>query len=118
MATGHQLGLRLFLEGVEVSHETLALELIEKVGPIPGFYLGEAHTRKWWQKEQFVPKASDQLTHLEWEMAGKKEALDYAKEMTAEILANYVHDLPEDQDAELDRILDEARDYYRSKDLL
>lgn len=107
-----------FLQGVEVSDETLALELIEKVGPIPGFFLGEAHTREWWAKEQFIPRASDQLTHLEWEAAGKKSALDYAKEITAELLANYVHDLPEDQDAELDRILDEARDYYRKKDLL
>ena len=92
--------------------------LIEKVGPIPGFFLGEAHTREWWSKEQFVPKASDQLTHLEWEVQGKKSALDYAKEITAQILADYEHDLPEDQEAELDRILDEAREYYREKDLL
>jgi trimethylamine--corrinoid protein Co-methyltransferase len=107
-----------FLEGVEVSHDTLALDLIEKIGPIPGFYLGEEHTREWWAKEQFIPRASDQLTHLEWEVAGKKSALDYAKEQVAEILANYEHTLSPDKDAELDRILDEAREYYRKKDLL
>ncbi len=107
-----------FLEGVEVSPDTLALDLIEKVGPIPGFFLGEAHTREWWAKEQYVPKASDQLTHLEWAVAGKKGAIDYAKEQVEEILANYEHTLPEDQEAELDRILDDAREYYRKKGLL
>jgi trimethylamine--corrinoid protein Co-methyltransferase len=107
-----------FMEGVEVSHETLALDLIEKIGPIPGFFLGEQHTRDWWPKEQYVPEASDQLTHLEWEVAGKKSALDYAKEKCADILANYEHTLPPDKDEELDRILDDAREYYRKKDLL
>ena len=107
-----------FMEGVEVTPATLALDLIEKVGPSPGFFLGVQHTRDWWAKEQYVPEASDQLTHLEWEVAGKKSALDYAKEQVEEILANYEHTLSPDKDAELDRILDEAREYYRKKDLL
>ena len=58
------------------------------------------------------------MTHLEWEVAGKKSALDYAKEQVEEILTNYEHTLSPDKDAELDRILDEAREYYRKKDLL
>ena len=40
------------LEGVQVNEETLALDLIEQVGPIPGEYLSKKHTRDWWQKEQ------------------------------------------------------------------
>jgi len=106
-----------FLKGVEVSDDTLALDLIQQIGPIPGFFLGEAHTREWWQKEQYVPVASDQLTYPEWEAAGKKDALDYAKEKVDEMLANYEHDLPEEQDLELDRILNEARQYYQKKGL-
>jgi len=39
-----------FLEGVKVNDETLAIDLIEEVGPIPGFYLNKEHTRKWWKK--------------------------------------------------------------------
>jgi trimethylamine--corrinoid protein Co-methyltransferase len=42
-----------FLQGAEVSAETLAVDLIEDVGPIPGHYLGKAHTREWWKKEFF-----------------------------------------------------------------
>jgi trimethylamine--corrinoid protein Co-methyltransferase len=106
-----------FLQGVEVSDDTLALDLIQQIGPIPGFFLGEAHTREWWQKEQYVPVASDQLTYPEWEAAGKKSALDYAKEKVDEMLANYEHDLPEEQDVELDRILNDARQFYQKKGL-
>jgi trimethylamine--corrinoid protein Co-methyltransferase len=107
-----------FIEGVQVNDETLALDLIEKVGPIPGFFLGEAHTRKWWHEEQFVPRASDQLTYPEWLERGKKSALDYAKEKVADILAAYEPTLPEDKEQELDRIMDEAREHYRKKGLI
>jgi trimethylamine--corrinoid protein Co-methyltransferase len=84
-----------FLEGMKVNHETLAIDLIEKVGPIPGFFLSEAHTREWWKKEQYLPKVFDQSTYTEW----------------------YQHTLPEDKEEELDRILEEARQYYRKKGL-
>jgi trimethylamine--corrinoid protein Co-methyltransferase len=107
-----------FLEGVEVTNETLAIDLIEKVGPIPGFFLSEAHTREWWQKEQFVPQASDQLTYPEWIAVGKKSALDYAKERVEEILKTYEHTLAADKEAELDRILEDARAYYKEKGLI
>lgn len=107
-----------FIEGVDVTDETLVIDLIEKVGPIPGFYLGEAHTRQWWPKEQFVPLASDQLTYPEWIANGKKSALVYAKERVEEILAGYEHTLPEDKEEALDRILAEAEQYYRRKGLI
>ena len=35
-----------------------------------------------------------------------------------DILANYEHTLPEDQEQELDRILEEARAYYKKKGLI
>jgi len=54
-----------FIEGIEVNDETMAVDLIEEVGPIPGFYLNKEHTRKWWRKEQYVPKAADRLTYPE-----------------------------------------------------
>jgi trimethylamine--corrinoid protein Co-methyltransferase len=107
-----------FLESVTVNHETLAVDLIEQVGPIPGFFLDKAHTREWWKQEQFIPQASDQLSHKEFEELGKKAALDYAKEKVDEILANYDHDLPADQEQELDNILEEAKAYYRQKGLM
>ena len=35
------------LEGVEINDETLAIDLINAVGPIPGYYLNKEHTMKW-----------------------------------------------------------------------
>jgi trimethylamine--corrinoid protein Co-methyltransferase len=36
-----------FIEGAAVTGDTLALDLIEAVGPIPGTYIDKAHTRRW-----------------------------------------------------------------------
>jgi trimethylamine--corrinoid protein Co-methyltransferase len=108
-----------FIEGEEVNEETIALELIEEVGPIPGHYLNTAHTRKWWQKEQYMPKAADRLTYPEWVAQGKKSALDYAKERMEEILATHEPEpLTPSQEEDLERILKEARKSYRERGLI
>ncbi len=109
-----------FIEGVTVSDETIALELIEKVGPIPGNYLKTAHTREWWSKEQYMPRAADDLTYPEWMQSGKKDCLDYAREVMGEILANHKVSKPltSGQESEIGRILREARSYYRKRGLI
>jgi len=108
-----------FLEGVLVNDETLAIDLIKAVGPVPGVYLDKAHTRKWWQKEQFLPKAADRLTYPEWMEKGKKSALDYAKDRVEEILATHKpKPLSPSQDEEIERILEEARAYYKKRGLI
>lgn len=108
-----------FIEGVEVTEETLAIDLIEEVGPIPGFYLDKRHTRKWWKKEQFVPKVADRLTYPEWLKKGKKSALEYARERMKNILATHEpKSLSEDQEKEIRKILEDARNYYKGKDMM
>ncbi len=105
-----------FIGGVEVNNETLALDLINEVGPIPGHYLNRAHTRKWWKKEQFVPKVADRLPYPEWMKTGKKTSLDYAKQKMEKILATHNPvPLTEDQDKEIEKILKEARKYYKTR---
>jgi trimethylamine--corrinoid protein Co-methyltransferase len=107
------------IEGFEVNDETLALDLIEKVGPIPGSYLDKKHTRIWWKSQQFIPKTADRTTYPEWIETGKKTALDYAKERTEQILRHHkVPPLDEDTDRALDEILKEAEAHYRSMGLL
>lgn len=108
-----------FLQGVQVNEETLALDLINEVGPIPGMYLDKAHTRTWWKKEQFMPKVADRLSLPEWMESGKKSALDYAKERMEEILATHKPEpLTAKQEEDVERILEEARQYYRGKGLM
>ena len=108
-----------FVQGIEVNDETLAVDLINEVGPIPGMYLDKAHTRKWWRREQFIPKAADRLGIPEWKEKGKKSAIDYAKERMEEILATHKPDpLTPKQEEDIARILEEAWQYYRKRDLI
>ena len=96
----------------------MAIDLIEETGPIPGFYLNTAHTRKWWKLEQFLPHVADMLTYTEWLRTGKKSALDHAKERVDELLASWESKLPPGKEAELNRILEECRQWYNKKGLM
>ena len=79
-----------FISGVEVNEETIAFDLIKKVGPVPGHYLSTKHTRKWWKIAQFMPKSADRTSNYkEWESRGKKTTIDLAKERVTEILNSY-----------------------------
>ncbi len=108
-----------FMEGVAVNDETLAIDLIEEVGPIPGHFLDKGHTRKWWKSEQFVPKVADRLTYPEWMNKGKKVCLDYAKERMEEILATHKPTpLTPSQEEDVERVLEEARKFYKERGLI
>jgi len=105
-----------FVSGEEISQATLAVELIKQVGPIPGHFLSTSHTRQWWLSEQFLPQAADALTYPEWLQGGKRTALDYAKDRMAAILARPERRfLSPEQEQDIERILTEARDFYRDR---
>ncbi|MBM4463142.1 MAG: hypothetical protein FJ012_07365 [Chloroflexi bacterium] len=109
---------RIF-DGIEVTDETLAVDLIREVGPIPGHYLDKAHTRKWWKKEQFIPVLADRLSHAEWVKAGSKSIIDRAKERVQHILSTHrPTPLSKDQEKAIDEILEEARAHYEQKGML
>ena len=108
-----------FIEGEIISDETLALDVIEEVGPIPGHYLGTQHTRDWCRREQFVPSTADRSTYPEWVAQGKKSALDHARARMEEILATHEPELLSPaQEEDIQRILDDAREFYRKRDEL
>jgi len=105
-----------FLRGTLVNEETLALDVIHRVGPIPGHYMGEEHTRKWWMSEDFIPKVADRLGYPEWLATGKRTALEYARERMERILESHQpKPLTSGQEAEIKRILEEARKYYKKQ---
>ncbi len=108
-----------FLEGVTVNDVTLAIDLINQVGPIPGHYLSTAHTREWWQKEHFLPKAADLEAYPVWIKSGKKDALELAKDRVEQILATHKPlPLTSAQEQSIEDVLKEARTYYRDKNLI
>ncbi len=108
-----------FLEGIEVSDDSLALDLIEQVGPVPGHFLSQPHTRAWWRKDQYVPKVADRLTYPEWLKSGKKDCLSYARERMDDILAHHKPPpLSDSQEDDIERILEEARAHYAAEGLI
>jgi trimethylamine--corrinoid protein Co-methyltransferase len=108
-----------FLEGVTVNDVTLAIDLINQVGPIPGHYLSTAHTREWWQKEQFLPKAADLEAYPVWIKSGKRDAVALAKEKMDEILATHEPTpLTAEEDQSIEDVLFEARKFYRDRGLI
>jgi trimethylamine--corrinoid protein Co-methyltransferase len=108
-----------FLQGVTVTDETMAIDLINEVGPIPGHYLSTEHTRKWWKQEQFIPKVADREAYAVWIKTGKKDALALAKEKMQEILATHEPmPLTPAQEQVIEDVLNEARSYYKKQGLI
>jgi trimethylamine--corrinoid protein Co-methyltransferase len=107
------------IEGFEVNEDTMALELIHTVGTNPGSYLGEKHTLKHWSKEYFLPAVADRLPYHDWINEGRKTVVDKASERMEKILATHKpHPITAEQDKDLERILEDARQHYRKKGLL
>jgi trimethylamine:corrinoid methyltransferase-like protein len=64
-----------------------------------------------------VPTSADRLTYPEWLQKDKKQALDYARERVEAILAEPEQTcLTPEQEADLERILKDARAYYRKRE--
>jgi trimethylamine--corrinoid protein Co-methyltransferase len=94
--------------GINVTPETLATDLIEKIGP-GGHYLSEEHTRKYYLTEHYLPKLSDRKARADWERAGGKDIVDLAGEKAGEILREHsTQPLDRDIEKELDMILTDA----------
>ncbi len=90
--------------GIEVDEETLALDVIRRVGP-GGTYLAEKHTRAH-LGEIWRPGVWDRTSYDAWLAAGKRGALENAEERAREILRTHAPDpLPEDVRAELRRLV-------------
>ena len=90
--------------GIVVDDETLALDVIKKVGP-NGTYLAEKHTRRH-MGDIWRPGVWDRTPYDAWLREGKKGALENAEERAREILRTHAPDpLPDDVSAELRRLV-------------
>ncbi len=72
-------------QGLEVTPETLAVDLIRKVG-IGGNYLAQMHTIKH-MREIFLPQLWDTNPYEDWVKKGKKDPMVLAREKAEAILA-------------------------------
>jgi len=66
-----------------------------------------------------LPKVTNRLGLPEWMESERKSALDYARERMEEILATHKPEpLTPKHKEDVERILEEARQYYRGKGLM
>jgi len=96
------------LHGVEINDETLALDVIRKVGP-GGHYLAQKHTLDHFMQEQFIPELTDRSGYDEWKKNGEKSLVDRARQKVKKILKEHsVPPLDKDIQKELHAIIKKA----------
>jgi len=77
--------IRRGVKGIEVNERTLALEVIEKVGP-GGNFVSQSHTVRNMRAEHYLPTLSDRLDREEWESQGRVDTVARAAGKVAAIL--------------------------------
>ena len=96
------------LRGIEVDEEHLAVDIINKVGPI-GHFLNQKHTMQYLLQEHYMPSISDRRIREDWEKDGSKELKDVAKERVQKILKEHTPlELDKDKEKELRDIIKEV----------
>ena len=98
------MALRL-ARGIEVSDETLAMDAIRKVN-YSGHYMGQPHTASHFRAEHFMPKLLPREPYEAWEKAGRRSALDNARQRARQILADH-------QPRQLDPAVEQELEAYR-----
>lgn len=79
---------RRITRGIEVNEDTLAVGVINHVGP-NGHYLREQHTRRYFKSEFWYPKLCDRRNYEEWDMMGRTTMRDRAIARVHDILASH-----------------------------
>ncbi len=94
--------------GIVVNDETIALDLIEKVG-IGGMFLTQKHTMQHLREEQYFPKLIDRRSVDLWARDGKKSLEDRARARVRDALAQPVpYPLEPHLIRKLDAMIEEA----------
>jgi trimethylamine---corrinoid protein Co-methyltransferase len=97
-----------FMKGMEITEETLALDLIDEIGP-HGDFMGSDHTRNHY-REDWYPKLFDRRPYEDWNAAGAKSLRTRARERALKILDTHRPEpLPADVQRQIDEIVAEAR---------
>jgi trimethylamine--corrinoid protein Co-methyltransferase len=94
-----------YLKGIRVDEERMAVDEILKVGPLPGSYLKEPYTRKWYKEEFLIPELSNRDFFETWER-GHTELLEKAKQKALKILETHQSPVAPEIRKEIDDYLD------------
>ena len=82
------------VKGVRINEETLAVDVIQNVGP-GGHFLSQKHTLKHLKEEILMPTVFDRTSEASWSKKGKGDVVDAARERVKKILREHQpHPLP------------------------
>jgi len=77
-----------FIRGIEVNRETLARDVIEKVGP-GGHFLDQDHTYNHFKNELWVPRLMTRSAYADWQDQGAKDMAARIQEKLEDIVKHY-----------------------------
>ncbi len=93
-----------FVKGVEVSPETLAVDVIDKVGP-GGNFVAEMHTKTHFREVEWFPGLMNRQNRSDWELSGSKTMSQKVNERVKEILSTHqVPPLPDGVEKTIEKI--------------
>lgn len=92
------------VRGIEVSDETLSVDVIDAVCRGEGHFLGHPQTRALMHTEYLYPALLDRADRTDWQAAGARELHEVARERARQLLDEHWPEvIPPDQDDELRR---------------
>jgi trimethylamine--corrinoid protein Co-methyltransferase len=107
---------RRITRGIEVNEDTLAVDVIHRVGP-NGHYLKDEHTRRHYKNEYWLPNLCDRSSFEDWKLMGEKSFKDRTIARVQDILANYEHvPLKPETEKLIDQVLEEAEEWVKQKE--
>ncbi|HET89117.1 MAG TPA: trimethylamine methyltransferase [Chloroflexi bacterium] len=96
-----------FMQGLEINAETLALDLIDEIGP-DGDYMSTEHTLRHFRHDWY-PRLFDRRNYEDWQADGAKTLRQRAREKALDILAHHRPEpLPADVQQRIDQIVAQA----------
>jgi trimethylamine---corrinoid protein Co-methyltransferase len=101
--------LRRTVLGFEVTPETLAFDVVQRIGP-GGNFLTDEHTLRHARREFWIPRLSDRDNYVIWQTKGRQTMLERAAARRDQILRDRRRDhrlepLDEALEREIDRIV-------------
>jgi len=105
--------VKRFMRGVEVSRESIMLDLIEKVGPA-GYFVAEPQSVALCRQEIWTPGLLDRDPYVIWEQKGGNSLEDRVKEKLRKILSTHrPPPLPEGAAEAIQALLAQAESRYQ-----
>ncbi len=104
-------------QGIDVSEETLSLDIIAKTGPM-GNYLKHPKTLAQFRKEHSRAKLSDRATRQQWSAAGHSDVRQRADARVSQLLSSHVPDpLEPEQAKDFEELLKQYAKGYNLRSL-